>query len=227
MWRIRYWPAIVHKSDTRRRRHFNNAHMCLGAQLALTAGLYMHPRPKALISLYPITDPTDDVFTSSTKPNPPPGSSALIPYDEVKQYIGPNAPVVSHPEIGLDIPRFKYWGRAKAYFYMMQEGTYLEQVYGTSDKSEVASKWNIPRNLTADFPPTFAAHAQGDNFVPHSESIKLVGALKANNVDHEWWSVPGDHDHGFDAWDLQAGEDGEFDQEFASRLWSWLDSRVR
>ncbi|RYE99929.1 MAG: hypothetical protein EOO77_34810 [Oxalobacteraceae bacterium] len=183
--------------------------MGLGAQLALTAGLYMHPRPKALISLYPITDPTDDVFTSSTKPNPPPGSSALIPYDEVKQYIGPNAPVVSHPEIGLDIPRFKYWGRAKAYFYMMQEGTYLEQVYGTSDKSEVASKWNIPRNLTADFPPTFAAHAQGDNFVPHSESIKLVGALKANNVDHEWWSVPGDHDHGFDAWDLQAGEDGE------------------
>jgi predicted esterase len=72
---------------------------------------------------------------------------------------------------------------------------------------------------------TFAAHAQSDRFVPHGESVKLVDALKANKVDHEWWSVPGDHD--FDAWDMQAGEEGEFDQEFASRLWSWLDSRVR
>lgn len=181
----------------------------------------MQPAPKAIISLYPITDPTDDAFTTTTKPNPPPGSSSMITYEDVEQYIGPQAPTVSHPETSLDIPNFKYWGRAKAYFYMMQEGTYLESVYGKLTKEEIAAKWNIPKNLTKEFPPTFAAHAQQDRYVPHSESVKLVEALREKGASHYWWSVPGNRDHGFDAWDMKAGEEGEFDREFADKLWPW------
>jgi acetyl esterase/lipase len=199
----------------------------LGAQLALTAGLYLQPPPIAIVSLYPITDPTDDAFTTRTKPNPPPGRSTLIMYDEVREYIGPDAPMVSHPEISSNIPDFTYWGRASAYFYMLQESIYLESVYGTSDKAAIDQRWNIAANLSETFPPVFAAHAQQDRFVPHRESEKLVRALQEKGVEHEWWSVPGEHDHGFDALDIDAGEEGDFGKEFAAKLWPWLERICR
>ncbi|OOF99184.1 hypothetical protein ASPCADRAFT_403438 [Aspergillus carbonarius ITEM 5010] len=199
----------------------------LGAQLALTAGLYMKPAPLALISLYALVDPTDPVFTTPTKPNPPPGRDTLISYSEVEQYIGPNAPTVSHPETALNIPDLKYWGCANAYSYMVQEGTYLSSVYGSLTKAEIDAKWAIPQNVTAKFPPSFVAHAQNDRFVPHKESEKLVEALQKSEVDHLWWSVPGDHDHGFDAWDMEAGESSEFEKEFANKLWPWLDAIIK
>jgi acetyl esterase/lipase len=199
----------------------------VGAQLALTAGLYLQPPPLAIVSLYPITDPTDDTFTMQTKPSPPPGRKSLITYDEVREYIGPDAPMVSHPEISSNIPEFRYWGRASAYFYMLQEGIYLESVYGTSDKAAIDQRWNIPSNLTEAFPPVFAAHAQQDRFVPHQESEKLVKALQEKGVEHVWWSVPGDHDHGFDALDIDAGEEGNFGKEFAAKLWPWLEKITR
>lgn len=199
----------------------------LGAQLALTAGLYMKPPPIALISLYALVDPSDAVFTTPTKPNPPPGRDTLISYSEVEQYIGPNAPPTSHPETALNIPNFEYWGRTNAYFYMLQEGIYLSSVYGSLTKAEIDAKWAIPQNLTEKFPPSFVAHAQNDRFIPHKESEKLVEALQKSGVDHLWWSVPGDHDHGFDAWDMKAGESSGFEKEFANKLWPWLDTLVR
>lgn len=135
--------------------------------------------------------------------------------------------MVSHPEIGCDVPSFTYYGRAAAYFYMLQEGTYLKSVYGDLSIDEIRAKWSIPSNVTDKFPPTFVAHAQQDRYVPHTESEKLVGALEKAGVKHHWWSVPGKRDHGFDATDMEAGEEGEFDQEFASRMWPWLDEVVK
>ncbi|OJZ80183.1 hypothetical protein ASPFODRAFT_38374 [Aspergillus luchuensis CBS 106.47] len=198
-----------------------------GAQLALTAGIHMKPPPTAVISLYALCDPTDPIFSTATKPNPPPGRDTLISYAEVEEYIGPDAPVVSHPETSLNIPDFKYWGRAKAYFYMLQEGTYLQSVYGSLTKAEIDAKWAIPQNMTGEFPPSFVAHAQSDRFVPHKESEKLVEALRKSGVQHKWWSIPGDHDHGFDAWDMQAGEKTDFEKEFADQLWPWLDTIMK
>lgn len=113
-----------------------------------------------------------------------------------------------------------------AYFYMLQEGTYLSSVYGPLSKSEIDAKWSIPKNVSDSFPPTFVAHAQSDRFVPHTESEKLVKALKDNGVQYEWWSIPGDHDHGFDCWDMAAGEQTDFERDFANRLWPWLDSML-
>lgn len=187
----------------------------------------MHPPPTAVISLYALVDPTDPTFTTATKPNPPPGRDSMIEWSEVEQYLSPKSKTVSHPDTSLDIPRYSYSGRAAAYFYMLQEGTYIESVYGPVSLDEIGKKWCIPENVTKNFPPTFVAHAQEDRFVPHSESVKLVGALEKSQVKYKFWSVPGKHDHGFDAWDLKAGEQGEFDQEFAGQLWPWLSENLK
>lgn len=64
----------------------------------------MRPTPKAIVSLYALVDLTDPVFTTATKPNPPPSASSLLTYEAVEQYIRSNAPTVSHPETALGIP---------------------------------------------------------------------------------------------------------------------------
>jgi acetyl esterase/lipase len=105
---------------------------------------------------------------------------------------------------------------------MLQEGTYTSSVYGSLSNREIDAKWSIPKNISGNFPPTFVAHAQNDRFVPHSESEKLVKAFREKGVHYEWWSVPGNHDHGFDCWDMDAGENTAFEMEFALKLWPWL-----
>ncbi|PYH88794.1 alpha/beta-hydrolase [Aspergillus ellipticus CBS 707.79] len=186
-----------------------------GAQLALTAGLYMDPPPRAIISLYALSDPTD------------PGRTALIPFSEVADYLGPWAPSESHPENGLGIPNTTYRGRASALFFMLQEGMYLPSVYGSPSANEIYSKRAIRENVTAAFPPTFVAHAAQDRFVPVRQSQELVDALERAHVPHVWYNLPGNYDHGFDVWEMSAGGESDLDKEFAAKLWPWLDSLVR
>lgn len=187
----------------------------------------MNPPPQAIISLYALVDPTDPEFTTATSPNPPPGRTNLIPYSEVEEYLDPRAASVSHPEKGLNIPQFTYHGRPSAFFYMIQEGIYLRSVYGAMSPQEIHAKWAIPNNITAKFPPTFVSHALNDRFVSFQQSEKLVASLKQQNIPHTWYIVSGDHDHGFDVWDMEHGEEGEFEKAFAAKLWPWLDMTVR
>jgi acetyl esterase/lipase len=198
-----------------------------GGLLALTAGLFMSPPPKAVISIYSLVDPTDPEFNIASKPNPPPGRSELIPWSEVEEYLGENAPTVSHPENGLNMREYTYKGRATANFYLIQEGLLLSAVHGPDATPEsVQERWGVVKNMTPNFPPTWVAHAEEDRYTPVTEAHKLVKALEREGVEHEWWSIKGKHDHGFDFWEMEAGEAGEFEKDFAGRLWPWLEKTL-
>lgn len=198
-----------------------------GGLLALTAGLFLQPAPKAVVSIYSLVDPTDPEFNIASKPDPPPGRSELIPWSEVEQYLGPNAPMVSHPENGLNMREYTYTGRATANFYLIQEGLLLEAAHGKGATPEdVRKRWGIVSNMTGAYPPTWVAHAKADRYTPVTEARKLESALEKNGVNHQYWEIEGQHDHGFDHWEMKAGEEGEFEKDFAQRLWPWLEKVV-
>ncbi|PYH91150.1 alpha/beta-hydrolase [Aspergillus ellipticus CBS 707.79] len=197
-----------------------------GGQLALTTGLYLNPPPVAVISLYALTDPTDADYNTPTKPNPPCARDTLISWAEVEPYMGPNAPMESHPENGCDLPKLILTKRALVYGYVLQEGIYLPTVYGEMSVEDIRAKWVIAPNITSRFPPTFVSHGGGDRYVPASQSEAVVQALQKAGVEHVWYHVPG-YDHGFDVYDMHAGEEGALDKEFAAKLWPWLEKVVR
>lgn len=200
-----------------------------GALLALTAGLKMQPPPKAVVSLYSLVDPTDPEFNTPTRPLPPQGRTELIAWDEVKHHLDPKGPMVSHPENSLNMREYTYdyGGRCAANMYLVQEGLLLPAVHGeAATPDSVREEWGVVHNMTNAFPPTWVAHAVEDRYTPVTEARKLKKALEREGVRHDYWEIEGAHDHGFDFWEMQAGEEGEFEKEFAGRLWPWLGEVV-
>ena len=69
--------------------------------------------------------------------------------------------------------------------------------------------------VTKDSPPVFIVHGDADPIVPYSQSVKLYKALKDNNVNAEFLTIPN-------------GKHGKFTKEektlFSTQMWSFLKS---
>ncbi|KAK9766712.1 hypothetical protein K7432_004018 [Basidiobolus ranarum] len=201
-----------------------------GGYLALLTGLYLDPPPKAIIALYPMADPTHPNVNTATKPNPPLGRDSLIPFEEVAQYLDEKSVPSSHPSLGLNIKATQFEGRAKAFSYMAQEGTYLKYVYGEDTPiEEIQRKWVIPHVIASvnSYPPTLLIHTRNDRYTPYAQSVDVAEALQKKGFSHDLWIVEGDYDHGFDSDDVKPGEEDPFAIEFANRIWTFVENALQ
>lgn len=77
-----------------------------GGYLALLAGIYVEPKPKVILPIYPITDPLGTFFTN---PQPPPMGRPMVDKESLAEYLNPKADqVASNPQ---DSPRMNMYVR--------------------------------------------------------------------------------------------------------------------
>lgn len=151
-----------------------------GGYLAYLAGLYVEPKPKVILPIYPITDPLGQFFTTPQHPafgRPEPEIAPLKPFiDESTEVVANNAP---------DSPR------SRMYDYMLMGANLaaLLKVEGT-DKT-----WRVPKMIyERGLPPTYVVHGDIDCAVGVEQADEAVGVAvghgietvyeRMHNVDH-------------------------------------------
>lgn len=77
-----------------------------GGYLALLAGIYVEPKPKVILPIYPITDPLGTFFTN---PQPPPMGRKMVEREELAEFLDPKAPQVASN--AQDSPRMNMYIR--------------------------------------------------------------------------------------------------------------------
>lgn len=167
-----------------------------GGYLALLVGLYSEDvRPKAVLPIYPITNPLGDFFTT---PQPVPEGHHL---DEslIGPFLARNAAQVSENEPSSP--------RQMLYLYMLKEANYASLLsLKPGDDTYVVAKQLRKRG---SFPPTFIVHGDADRFVGVEQSDEVVQVLKEIGAEVEYERLPG-IDHLFDR-----TEDVELDSFYA------------
>ncbi|KAK3618455.1 hypothetical protein LTR56_024632 [Elasticomyces elasticus] len=134
-----------------------------GGYLAFLAGLYVEPKPKIILPIYPITDPLGLYFTTLQPPSfggPPPDVKVL------ERFIDLSSDVVAFNE-----PDSK---RNGMYTYMLQEANLasLLKVKPGDDTWRVAKKI-YERGL----PPTYVVHGDADTAVGVDQADEVVGVM--------------------------------------------------
>lgn len=77
-----------------------------GGYLALLAGIYVNPKPKVILPIYPITDPLGTFFTN---PQPPPMGRKLVEQGDLTEFLDPKAAQVASN--AQDSPRMNMYVR--------------------------------------------------------------------------------------------------------------------
>ncbi|KAL2820115.1 Alpha/Beta hydrolase protein [Aspergillus granulosus] len=157
-----------------------------GGFLALLAGLYIEPKPNAIVPIYPITDPLGTFFTT---PQPQIEGKYYASKEELASYLDPTAPVT----VGTgQLPSDTRW---YMYGYMLRTAT-LAQLWGLpADNSEAAAPYRISRNIQKHgLPPVYIIHGDADTAVGVEQADEVVGAMvgcgltveyeRVNRADH-------------------------------------------
>lgn len=148
-----------------------------GGYLALLAGLYVEPKPKVLLPIYPITDPLGTFFTTS-QPHPfggpPPDLEALKPF------IDPNAEVVAYNEGDSK--------RNGMYMYMLQEANLasLLRVKPGDDTFRIGKQIYEHR-----LPPSYIVHGDADSAVGVEQADEVVGVMLGCGLEVEYERLHG------------------------------------
>ena len=134
-----------------------------GGYLAFLAGLYVEPKPKVILPIYPITDPLGLFFTTS-QPHPfggpPPDVKALEPF------IDPSGQLVASNE-----PDSK---RNEMYMYMLQEAN-LAKLLGVKPGDDT---WRVARSVYKNrLPPAYVVHGDADTAVGVDQADEVVGTM--------------------------------------------------
>lgn len=159
-----------------------------GGYLALLAGLYVEPKPKVIVPIYPITDPLGSFFTTPQLTMPS-GSD-----EEMAPYLDPNAPVVSSSGLKPEED-----SRASMYGYMLRTATLARLLGVPRDDENAALPYRVSRNIKErGLPPAYIMHGDADRAVGVEQADEVVGAMVGCGVDIVYERVSG-KDHLFDA----------------------------
>lgn len=196
-----------------------------GGMLSTLCGHYLDPKPKAVISLFGITDPTDNVFHLKTGRNPWGPYAAERDEDEMRRHLErrdlSEAEVICPWDWEVDMPLEQlrsYWGMPsftpnESHAYRMDlnrlmsnDGTrfaYLLQRhrYQSDKEFEEGMKLYSPYHLLQEgrsYPPTVILHGKKDRMVSVEQSYRFAARLKELGVPVEE-RYPPDGDHSFDA----------------------------
>ncbi|KAI7607390.1 hypothetical protein KC319_g21282 [Hortaea werneckii] len=154
-----------------------------GGYLAFLAGLYVEPKPKVILPIYPITDPLGTFFTTS---QPHPLGGGRTDHATVKSFLDPNGEVVTSNEKNSD--------REQMYFYMMQEANLAELLrIKPGDDTYRIAKQIYRRRL----PPAYCVHGDADRAVGVEQCDEVVGIMYGLDMDVRYERLHG-LDHLFD-----------------------------
>lgn len=134
-----------------------------GGYLAFLAGLYVEPKPKVILPIYPITDPLGTFFTTS---RPHPFGGGRTDAEPIAAFLDPNGEVVANNEDDSK--------RSLLYFYMMQEANLasLLRVKPGDDTFRIAKKV-----YEQGLPPTYVVHGDVDTAVGVEQADEVVGVM--------------------------------------------------
>ncbi|KAJ0425232.1 Alpha/Beta hydrolase protein [Aspergillus carlsbadensis] len=160
-----------------------------GGFLALLAGLYVEPKPKVIIPIYPITDPLGTFFTT---PQPIPEGKHAASKEELAPYLDPNADATTGSGRAPSDPR------GYMYNYMLCTATLAQLLSLPSDGTGNAGTYRISRNIQEHgLPPAYIMHGDADRAVGVEQADEVVGAMLGCGLTVEYERVHGE-DHLFD-----------------------------
>ncbi|KAK5122582.1 hypothetical protein LTR85_003845 [Meristemomyces frigidus] len=154
-----------------------------GGYLAFLAGLYIEPKPKVILPIYPITDPLGTFFTTS---QPHPFGGGRTDPEPLAEFLDPNAEVVANSAEDSK--------RNQLYFVMMQEANLasLLRIKPGDDTFRIAKKV-YERKL----PPTYVVHGDADGAVGVEQADEVVGVMVGLGMEVQYERLHG-IDHLFD-----------------------------
>jgi acetyl esterase/lipase len=157
-----------------------------GGYLSLMAGLHPTVRPKALVSLYGYGDVGAEWYAI-----PPAWVLRETRIDEKDAFASVSPLPVANDDFRLERRRF--------YIYARQTGTWRQRVTGRDPAVDLGffSSYSPIENVTPAYPPTFLAHGENDNDVPHYESVDMATTLERSGVVHQFITVK-NGEHAFD-----------------------------
>jgi len=134
-----------------------------GGYLAFLSGLYLDPKPKVILPIYPIADPLGTFFTT---PQPHPFGGPPPKLDALAPFIDPNSAVMT------DTPTEHQ--RNELYYYMLQESNYASLLRIKAGDST----WRVARNVFEhSLPPAYVVHGDADTAVGVEQADEVVGAM--------------------------------------------------
>lgn len=160
-----------------------------GGYLSLLAGLYVDPKPKVLLPIYPITDPLGTFFTTSQLQKL---GSSRTDQATITEFLDPKADVVSNSAPGGGSKR------NKMYNYMLEKANLaaLLHIVPGDDRFRIAK--NI---FDHRLPPTYIVHPDGDQDVGVEQSDEVVGVMIGLGLEVGYMRVHG-QSHFFDLDDI-------------------------
>jgi acetyl esterase/lipase len=164
-----------------------------GGYLALLAGLYVEPKPRVILPIYPITDPLGIFFTTSQ-----PGSSKAGNVDAtVQSYLDRAVAAVANNVPGSS--------RGNMYSHMLSHANLAELLHFDmgSDPQHNSSndKWRVAKQIAnRRLPPTYIVHGTSDLDVGVEQADEVVGVMVGEGLEVKYERLDG-KDHLFDAKD--------------------------
>lgn len=154
-----------------------------GGYLAFLAGLYVEPKPKVILPIYPITDPLGTFFRTSVVH---PVFGGRVDKAIVEPFLDPNGEVVIDCEPSSS--------RNMMYGWMLQEAILAEllRIKPGEDRYRIAK--NVHEH---GLPPTYVVHGDADGIVGVEQSDEVVGVMHGLKLDVEYERLHG-VDHLFD-----------------------------
>lgn len=149
-----------------------------GGYLSLLAGLYIDPKPKVILCIYPITDPLGNFFTTSQLHNL---GTARTDSASITEFLDPQSDAVTNSAPGDES------NRNKMYNYMLEKanlGALLR--IGSGDKFRIAKSI-----FQYGLPPTYIVHPDGDQDVGIDQSDEVVGVMVGLNMEVGYKRVHG------------------------------------
>jgi len=159
-----------------------------GGYLALLAGIYVYPKPQAVLAISPITDPLGSSFRTSRTWDKldRKGLSTTDAQAALKPLLDRNGQVVSNSE---DMP-----DRKLMFKYMLARGNLAELLHldttNTPPGDFKNKTWRIAKQIRdRGLPPTFIFHGEEDDQVVVAQSDEVIGALRGvlGHDKFEWW----------------------------------------
>jgi acetyl esterase/lipase len=166
-----------------------------GGFLTLLAGLYVEPRPQALVTFYGYGDIVGPWYS---EPSPFYCQQPLVSEAEARAVVG--ATEISQGPWRGSIDGGSQPDRSRFYLYCRQQGTWPQMATGLDLHQEMPAvlRFCPERHVGADHPPTLLLHGDEDTDVPYERSVVMARALATHGVLHQLLTVPAGG-HGFDA----------------------------
>lgn len=205
-----------------------------GGYLALLAGLYVVPKPLAVLAISPISDPLGSFFTHSQPWDDPDEVKGEDDMDAntaeslLQPCLDPDGKVIAyHMNDGVEEEDPH---RHMLYKYVLHRGNLAEllrlDVTANAQLNPKNDKWRVAKQIPRRrMPPTFIMHGKADDQVDVGQSDEVMEALKLsfgdNFTDFAQYIKPGGfepefHDiegDGEDDSEEDSGDDGEVDSD--------------